>query len=284
MANPSDKRKWTAEEVQQWYRDTQSFVYCNPNDLNIVVKKPRREGLTVNWANPKAHLLQGAILAVVLAAVCLLFYGCAKSKPNTPDPDLYAGNIQDADVFIDIPTLRQYGSYTCGTTCVQMLMNWLDPYQADLNLATYETELGTTEEVGTPPESIAGYLEANNVSILAKASRTTQDLRDALDQGHPILLCLQAWGDSYNTQDPSDTDTYLAEGHWVLCVGYQRQKDGTVFYFNDPACVGHTLMREDDLDARWIDMDTAGNIYDHYGIEIAEAGTSYSPSGAFYLE
>ena len=68
----SNKRKWTEEEVQQWYRDTGAFTYANPDDLNIVVKKPRREGLTVNWANPKAYLLQGAILAVVFAVLYLL--------------------------------------------------------------------------------------------------------------------------------------------------------------------------------------------------------------------
>ena len=68
----SNKRKWKAEEVQQWYRDTGAFTYANPDDLNIVVKKPKREGLTVNWANPKAYLLQGAILAVVFSVLYLL--------------------------------------------------------------------------------------------------------------------------------------------------------------------------------------------------------------------
>ena len=68
----SNKRKWSAEEVQQWYRDTGAFTYANPDDLNIIVKKPRSEGVTVNWANPKAYLLQGAILAVVFAIICLL--------------------------------------------------------------------------------------------------------------------------------------------------------------------------------------------------------------------
>lgn len=34
----SSKRKWTAEEVQQWYRDTGAVTYVNPDDLNIVVK------------------------------------------------------------------------------------------------------------------------------------------------------------------------------------------------------------------------------------------------------
>lgn len=67
-----NKRKWTPEEVQQWYQETGAFTYTNPNDLNIIVKKPKREGFTVNWANPKAYLLQGAILAVVFAVIYLL--------------------------------------------------------------------------------------------------------------------------------------------------------------------------------------------------------------------
>ena len=74
MAKASGKRKWTAEEVQQWYSDTASFVYCNPDDLNVIVKKPRREGFTVNWANPKAYLLQGVILALVLVIVLFLIH------------------------------------------------------------------------------------------------------------------------------------------------------------------------------------------------------------------
>lgn len=69
---PSNKRKWAAEEVKQWYQDAGAFTYANPDDLNIVVKKPRSEGLTVNWANPKAYLLLGGILAVVFAIVYLL--------------------------------------------------------------------------------------------------------------------------------------------------------------------------------------------------------------------
>ena len=66
------KRKWTPEEVQQWYRETKAAAYCNPDDLNLIVRKHRREGLTVNWANPKAYLLQGAILVIVLGIVLLL--------------------------------------------------------------------------------------------------------------------------------------------------------------------------------------------------------------------
>ena len=193
----------------------------------------------------------------------------------------------NADVFIDMPNLRQYGGYTCGTTCVQMVMNWLDPYQADWNLAAYEEELGTNEEAGTPPGSIVSFFEENSVTVTAKENRTTPELASALYQGHPVLLCIQSWAaaeDGYNTQNSDDADTYLAEGHWVICVGYQKQEPGYVFYFNDPACVGYCMMSEQDLNNRWIDMDTEGNVYDHYGIEITADGTSYNPDGVFYLE
>ena len=57
-----------------------------------------------------------------------------------------------------------------------------------------------------------------------------------------------------------------------------------MFYFNDPACVGYGLMREADFNRRWIDMDAAGTIYDHYGIEIDENGSAYDPQGVFELE
>ena len=72
MGNPSSgKRKWSAEEVKQWYCDnnasTYGNIYANPDDLNIVVKKPRSEGMTLNFANPKAYLLIGTILVVVFA-------------------------------------------------------------------------------------------------------------------------------------------------------------------------------------------------------------------------
>ena len=127
------------------------------------------------------------------------------------------------------------------------------------------------------------------MKISAKEKRTTDDLISALDRGYPVLMCIQAWssseeGDGYNTTDPNDADTYLTEGHWVICVGYQDKKGGYVFYFNDPACVGHCMMSEKDLDERWIDMDARGKIYDHYGIEIEEDVEIYDPDGIFYLE
>lgn len=227
-------------------------------------------------------ILKSALLCTIGA--CLLLSSCAAAPENY---GLYAGDVQEADVFIDIPNLRQYGTYTCGATCVQMLMNWINLYDSDLNLTAYEEALGTGEETGTPPENIIGYFEENEISITAKEKRTINNLTAALDKGHPVLMCIQAWAasdDGYNTENPDDEDTYLTEGHWVICVGYKKLDSGYTFYFNDPACVGYCLMSEEELDDRWIDMDTGGNIYNHYGIEINETGQDYNSKGVYHLD
>ena len=216
----------------------------------------------------------------------LSFPGYAESDAASSS-DLYAGFLTEADRWIDIPALRQYGDYTCGATCVQMLMNWLSPYDADLNLTQYEELLGTTPETGTSPSAVLSFLEESDVEFAASQALTLSGLQEMLAAGHPVMMPLQAWSSaedgSYNLDDPSQSETYLAEGHWVLCVGYGENADGLYFLFNDPACVGHTMVYADELDSRWIDMAGEGTVYDHFGIEILQK-TEYDGSGLFYMD
>ncbi len=223
---------------------------------------------------------------VCLGLMLLSFPGYAESDAASSS-DLYAGFLTEADRWIDIPALRQYGDYTCGATCVQMLMNWLSPYDADLNLTQYEELLGTTPETGTSPSAVLSFLEESDVEFAASQALTLSGLQEMLAAGHPVMMPLQAWSSaedgSYNLDDPSQSETYLAEGHWVLCVGYGENADGLYFLFNDPACVGHTMVYADELDSRWIDMDGEGTVYDHFGIEILQ-NTEYDGSGLFYMD
>lgn len=216
----------------------------------------------------------------------LSFPGYAESDAASSS-DLYAGFLAEADRWIDIPALRQYGDYTCGATCVQMLMNWLSPYDADLNLTQYEELLGTTPETGTSPSAVLSFLEESDVEFAASQALTLSGLQEMLAAGHPVMMPLQAWSSaedgSYNLDDPSQSETYLAEGHWVLCVGYGENADGLYFLFNDPACVGHTMVYADELDSRWIDRDGEGTVYDHFGIEILQK-TEYDGGGLFYMD
>ena len=216
----------------------------------------------------------------------LSFPGYAESDAASSS-DLYAGFLTEADRWIDIPALRQYGDYTCGATCVQMLMNWLSPYDADLNLTQYEELLGTTPETGTSPSAVLSFLEESDVEFAASQALTLSGLQEMLAAGHPVMMPLQAWSSaedgSYNLDDPSQSETYLAEGHWVVCVGYGENAGRLYFLFNDPACVGHTMVYADELDSRWIDRDGEGTVYDHFGIEILQ-NTEYDGSGLFYMD
>ena len=60
------KRKWTDEEVRQWYKDTGAVTYSNPKDRNVIVPGHEHNKLTVNWADPKAYLMIAGLLAVLL--------------------------------------------------------------------------------------------------------------------------------------------------------------------------------------------------------------------------
>lgn len=243
--------------------NTQWSIVFNDTDLTaeIVVRR--------NWNDVYAYDLKDNTLQLTEAA------------------GPYDGSVSDADVWIDLPALRQYGGYTCGTTCVQMLMNWLFPEAGDINLAYLEEDLGTTDETGTTPDSILTYFRANGVSAETREGMTVSDLAAALDSGSPVMIALQAWSTaedgSFNTTDPSDAETYLIEGHYVICVGYQKTGDGYVFYFNDPACVGHCLLTGEELDARWIDVDANGKICDHFGI-VVSGKTAYDPNGVFHMD
>lgn len=53
-------------EVRQWYKDTGSVTYSNPEDRNLIVPGYERNKLTVNWTNPKAYLVIAGLLAVML--------------------------------------------------------------------------------------------------------------------------------------------------------------------------------------------------------------------------
>ena len=208
--------------------------------------------------------------------------------PPTPSPDAvrYAGSIKDADVFIKLPNLRQYGDYSCGATCVQMIMNWLVPFGMDYNLADYLDFLGTTPEAGTSPSSIVDFFSKHHVPHYEKDDGwTIQELIVKLNAGCPMIMAIQAWsGGSENcggTEAKCQDD--LDNGHWVICVGYRKKDTGYIFYFNDPACVGYCLMNEVELDYRWVDEDAYGKKYCHYGIAV-EPSKAYDPCGVFHLD
>lgn len=233
----------------------------------------------------KRNIHFSKLISLLLLATLILSVPACSDNHAVEQP--YLDSVKNADVFIDLPTLRQYGGYTCGTTCVQMIMNWLNPYEGDLNPATYEELLSTTDETGTPPANILCFFDNNSVTYHVQEHMTIQSLTSALDAGHPLLMPIQAWSTAedgtFNTQNSDNPETYLIEGHWVICVGYQKTGSTYRFYFNDPASVGYCFLDQNELEERWIDMAYDGEIFDRYAIEITST-PGYLPDGAFHMD
>lgn len=64
------KRKYTTEEVH-----AHMFLnfYCNPDDLNIIVRKKHGVGAyTMNLGNPWSWVISALLIALICAAVFLL--------------------------------------------------------------------------------------------------------------------------------------------------------------------------------------------------------------------
>ena len=206
--------------------------------------------------------------------------------PPTPSPEAvpYAGSISDAQYFISLPNLRQFGDYSCGATCVQMIMNWLVPFFADYNLSDYLEYLGTTPETGTSPDSILAFFDRQSVAYESRDGWSLDGLAESLRAGRPMIMAIQAWAvgpeNCGGTGEKSPDE--LDDGHWVICVGYRKVENKYTFYFNDPACVGHCLLEGEELEDRWIDKDADCKEHRHYGIAV-EPSKAYDPCGVFQL-
>ncbi|WP_088186097.1 DUF5808 domain-containing protein [Desulfosporosinus sp. FKA] len=60
------KRKWTDEEVDEYRRTHNQFLYFNPDDANFRVPKANGLGWTNNWAHPASGIIILAVLALAV--------------------------------------------------------------------------------------------------------------------------------------------------------------------------------------------------------------------------
>lgn len=139
----------------------------------------------------------------------------------------------------DFPMTRQSTSYNCGPSVVQSVLAYYGISYREDELAK---ALGTNEKVGTSSSSIIGLFI--NLGLSVNASKMTiDDLRHAVDNKTPTILCIQAW--------PYDENS-LENGHYIVLVGY----DKNIFTFEDPSLLGVLgYLTEDELLKRWNSSD-----------------------------
>jgi len=59
------KRKYSKEEIQEWYKEHPSALYFNRNDSNLFVPK-RTIGFSPNFAHPAAWIIVIIVIGLIV--------------------------------------------------------------------------------------------------------------------------------------------------------------------------------------------------------------------------
>jgi predicted double-glycine peptidase len=101
-------------------------------------------------------------------------------------------------------------------------------------------------ENGTVPDNIVQAATELGFNAQLKENLTLQDLQNNLNQGTPIIILCQAWGNN-STSYTNDTE----DSHYMVVIGMDEKN----IYFEDPAILGSRgyIPRQEFLE-RWHDM------------------------------
>ncbi|MDR3602920.1 MAG: hypothetical protein P4L49_20995 [Desulfosporosinus sp.] len=71
------KRKWSIEEIEEYRKTHNKYLYYNGDDANIVVPKANqilvmgKKEMTVNWSHPMSKIFALVLLVVFMVTVFL---------------------------------------------------------------------------------------------------------------------------------------------------------------------------------------------------------------------
>ena len=159
--------------------------------------------------------------------------------------------------MINLHIGRQTFDFDCGVKSLQLVMAY---YGMDIREDILLKQLGTGGD-GTRVEKMISVSESHGFKVEARQKWTVAELKSYIDQGHPVIVLLQAWADKYMTLH--DWRNNYEDGHYAVLIGYNKE----VLIFEDPASFRRTWLKEYELLARWHDKDpTRNKKYDRFGM------------------
>lgn len=199
-------------------------------------------------------MTRAALLAPVLLAAA-----CASGRGGAPR--LPRGHLP-------VPLVRQATSYSCGAAAMLAVFQYWGVYDGSES-GLYE-RLGTTENDGTDPRSMARAARELGLKAELKEGLTVEDLRAALGRGETVVLDLQAW-QSEDDPTPADYGDNWEDGHYVVLVGMDRR----FVYVMDPSLgrgrYGYLTIEE--LPSRWRDYeDRDGKVWRNHRLGLIVSG------------
>lgn len=181
--------------------------------------------------------------------------------------------------FLKLPLYRQSHNFTCGVACVASVLRYAG-YDFDTREDRLLWELGSTPEAGTNYLTIKEYLESvryknhPNDGIIktilhervydcnSGMQALLNDLRTAIDNDSPVICVIQAWRDGRKYEPKIEDD-----GHYVVLIGYKRDRQKYIYYFMDPSTAGsYTYLTEEEFILRW--HDEVNEVSKRIGIEV----------------
>lgn len=159
--------------------------------------------------------------------------------------------------MINLHSGRQTFDFDCGAKALQIVMAY---YGIDIREDELLKELGTGKD-GTRVERMISVAEARGFSVKAGQNMSLREVKRYIDEGHPVIVLLQAWAERYMTLN--DWRNNYDDGHYAILIGHARG----VLLFEDPASFRRTWLREYEFLARWHDLDASRNQkYDRFGM------------------
>jgi predicted double-glycine peptidase len=162
----------------------------------------------------------------------------------------------DADIFLQIPIVRQSTSYSCGAASFLAILGYYgyDPYEKQVMNA-----LGTTLG-GTDPDDFPKAAKKFELQAKLKENMTIDDVKKNIKNKVPVVLGIQAWGEKEDYSEEWD------DGHYVVAIGYDKEG----FYLMDPSQMGYSYVSFKDLEKRWHDRMKDNKIkFVHLGIVVS---------------
>ncbi len=180
--------------------------------------------------------------------------------------------------YYDQANSGAYSSINCGPTAVAMAIRWINNFTSSSPIAarnTYRSGGGWWQT-----SDIINYLNDNNVSNSSISLASIDILKDKIDNGKIVILCLDMFYVQYQTNDTyhhskfSSTDS-PAWGHFIVVKGYKEVDNQTFFETYDPYSYdkryADNSLKGKDRYYKAADLDLATNNWWDYAIVISKS-------------
>jgi hypothetical protein len=167
-------------------------------------------------------------------------------NPDLKNPESVSGHND----LIDIPNVRQYNDFTCGSACLLAILAYYGKYDGrEDDLAS---ELRTNPINGTNADDIVKIARKFGLNAERRENADLKIIESSLRRKTPIIVNFQAWSDSGSDYRHSNED-----GHYAIVTGMDDEN----LYFRDPSMNGKIgRLSKADFMQRWHDEDAQSDV------------------------